>query len=113
MAEERPKGSGCFSLAVGVAFLFVLVASFWIDLRTISPIWFLRSWLAFSAVILVAWGARRIKEGRNDWTIGQSTLNFVVAVVGATVAIFTLVAQQPVAPARTPSASAGVATSVK
>ena len=100
MAEDRspPKGSGYFSLAVGAFFLLVLLASFGIDLRTISPTWFLRSWLGFAAVILVVWGARRIKEGRNDWTIGQSTLNFVVGVVGATVAIFTLVAQQPGAP---------------
>ncbi len=105
MAEEKPKGSGYFSLAVGVLFLLILIASFGIDLRMISPLWFLRSWLAFAAVILVVWGGRRIKEGRSDWTVGQSTLNFVVGVVGATVAIFALIAQQPAAPTAPPSAS--------
>jgi hypothetical protein len=90
VSDDKPKGSGYFSLAVGVVFALALGASFVIDLRTISPYWFFRSWLVFASVILIVWGARRVQDGRDDWTVGQSTLNFVVGVVGATVAIFAL-----------------------
>ena len=95
MSEQKPKGSGYFSLAVGIVFVAVFLASFFVDLRAVSPQWFLRGWLAFAAAIMVVWGVRRIYEGRDDWTVGQATLNFVVGVVGATVAIFAIVAQQP------------------
>lgn len=95
MSEPKPKGSGYFSLAVGIAFVAVLLASFFVDLRAVSPQWFLRCWLGFASSIMLVWGARRIRKGRDDWTVGQETLNFVVGVVGATVAIFAIVAQQP------------------
>ena len=104
MSEEKPKGSGYFSLFVGIVFALALIGSFVVDLRTISPYWFFRSWLVFASTILVIWGVRRIKSGRNDWTVGQSTLNFVVGVVGATVAIFALITQPP--PSASPSVPA-------
>lgn len=115
MSEARPKGSGYFSLGVGIFFLFVLLASLDVDLRTVSTEWLLRFWLVFAATILVVWGVRRIATGRDDWTVGQSTLNFVVGVVGATVAIFAIVVQQPQAgaPASTATPAAQPASPVK
>jgi hypothetical protein len=85
-----PKGSGYFAASIGLVFLVVLAVSFFEDLKNLPPDWLLRIWLLFAGVILVGWGANRIKNGRPSWVIGQETLNFVVAVVGATIAIFAL-----------------------
>ena len=111
MSEDKPKGSGYFSLAVGVLFIIILVASFLVDVRAIPAEWLLRCWLLFASGILLVWGSRRIKNGRNDWTVGQSTLNFVVGIVAATAAIFALVTQ-PALPTSQPSSpiSASIVT---
>lgn len=95
MSEPRPRGSGKFSFAAGLVFLAVFVASIVINLREICPYKLLQGWLLFAAAILLAWGWNRIKRGRDDNTIGQNTINFVVGVVGATIALFTLVAAVP------------------
>jgi len=90
-----PKGSGYFSAIVGIAFLVALVVSFFVDVKSISPIRFFQLWLAFAALILLIWGVNRVRTGDPNWTVGQNTINFVVAVFGATIAILTLVAQAP------------------
>jgi hypothetical protein len=96
MSDEKPKpiGSGFFSLAAGVAFLFLLVGSFCFDLRKVDPYVIFQYWLFFAAAILVIWGCVRIAKVHREplrWEVGQSTLNFVVGVIAATVAIFTFV----------------------
>ncbi len=60
-------------------------------LATLSPYVF-RTWLAFAALILVVWGAKRIQTGdRRNRRIGQGTLNFVVGIVAATATLLALV----------------------
>jgi hypothetical protein len=54
MSEGKPKRSGYFSLAVGVLFAIILVASFIIiDARAIPAEWLLRSGLLFASGILL------------------------------------------------------------
>ena len=104
--DLKPIGSGVFSFAVGIAFILLFICSFLFDLRKVDPHELFQSWLLFAAAILSIWGSVRIikvlkkrkmlKEEkliedfplRLRWEIGQSTLNFVVGVIAATVAIF-------------------------
>jgi hypothetical protein len=66
MSDEKPKpiGSGFFSLAAGVAFLFLLVGSFCFDLRKVDPYVIFQYWLFFAAAILIIWGCVRIANAR-------------------------------------------------
>ena len=92
MAEKKgPKGSGVFSAGAGVIFLVVFISSFKWDLTKIPPYLLFKAWLAIAAAILLAWGVRRILTGEKDWTIGQSTINLVIAIVGTTFAILAIV----------------------
>ena len=95
---SKPKGSGYFATAIGAVLAFTFVMSFIFNLKSISPYVLLQGWLLFAGVILLGWGINRVANSIDDWTVGQETINFVVAVVGATIAIFTLVAQTPDAP---------------
>jgi len=90
-----PRGSGIFATIFGVLFLVIAVVSLSprVDLRAVCPYTLLRIWLFFGAVTLLAWGINRITKGSPDYTVGQSTINFVVGFIGATIAILTLVVQ--------------------
>jgi hypothetical protein len=89
--SDKPVGSGWFSLAFGVLLIIGLVASFVVDLAAVNPNFYVRAWLTFAGCTLTAWGVSRIRTGRDgDYRIGQETINFVVAIVGATVAILEL-----------------------
>lgn len=96
--KPKPIGSGVFSLAGGVAFLFLLAGSLWFDLRKIDPYVVFQYWLLFAAAILIVWGCVRIAKVRKkqprNWEIGQSTLNFVVGVIAATAAFFAFLSQR-------------------
>lgn len=99
MSDEKtkPVGSGLFSLAVGIAFLFLLVGSFCSNLRKIDPYEIFQYWLFFASTILIIWGSVRIAKVHKEpprWEVGQSTLNFVVGIIAATAAIFALVVQR-------------------
>src|SRR5262245_24694174 len=91
--ERKPSGSGIFALLAGIAFLVAFVASFMTKLTDLNPYYFLQGWLGFAMLILFAWGANRvIKSWRvKPFEVGQDTFNFVVAIVGATLALFALV----------------------
>jgi hypothetical protein len=91
----NPRGSGIFATIFGVVFLVVAVASLSprVHLRAVCPYTLLKVWLFFGAVTLLAWGINRTAKGSADYTVGQSTINFVVGFIGATIAIFTLVVQ--------------------
>jgi hypothetical protein len=91
MPEKKPKGSGWFSAGAGVLFLVVFFCSFKWDLSKIPPYLLFRAWLVIAGAILFVWGIRRIKTGAKDWTIGQSTINLVIAMLGATFAILAIV----------------------
>jgi uncharacterized membrane protein YfcA len=96
--ESKPLGSGCFSLAAGIAFLLLFVGSYLFDLKKVNPYQILQCWLVFAAAILTIWGGVRVAKARKAqprrWEVGQSTLNFVVGVIAATAAIFTLVVER-------------------
>ena len=100
--KDGPKGSGWFAAAAGVVFVLVLVASFFYDLKRLSPYALLQAWLLFAGVVLLFWGAYRIRKGKNEMTVGQNTINFVVALIGATIAILTLLVQSPSPPQSQP-----------
>lgn len=86
----KPKGSGYFAAVCGLIFLCAFVGSFFVDVQQLTPERILRTWFAFVAAILIWWGARRVQTGSQDCTVGQDTINFVVSIVGATVAILAL-----------------------
>jgi len=90
---KEPKGSGYYSVAVGLLFLGGMVASFIIDFeKTTSTVslMLLRVWLTFVAATLLYWGSNRIKTGSSDWTIGQGTIGMVNGVFASTIAILAL-----------------------
>jgi hypothetical protein len=88
--SDKPKGSGYFSAAFGVLFFVAFLGSFFISMKDIPPDWILRAWLVFVAAILIGWGFNRIKRGRPDRTVGQNTINFVIGLVAATMALLSL-----------------------
>ena len=75
----------------GVVFLVASVCSFMWDLSKIPPYALFRAWLLIATAILLSWGINRISKGRDEWTIGQNTINFVIGIVGATIALLTIV----------------------
>ena len=91
MAKQKPKGSGWFAAGSGVVFLVAFICSFVWDLSKIPPYLLFKAWLLIATAILLGWGIRRIRTGRDDWTVGQNTINFVVAIIGATMAILAIV----------------------
>jgi hypothetical protein len=91
MAQPRPKGSGWFAVGSGVVFLVAFICSFKWDLSKIPPYALFKAWLLIATAILLSWGINRVVKGRDDWTIGQNTINFVVGIVGATIALLTIV----------------------
>jgi len=91
MAEKKPWGSGWFSAGTGVMFLVIFICSFNWDLSKIPPYLLFKAWLVIAAAILLAWGVRRILTGEKNWTVGQNTINLVIAIIGATFAILAIV----------------------
>ncbi len=91
MAEPKPKGSGWFAAGAGSVFLVAFICSFKWNLSKIPPYILFQAWLFVAAAILFRWGINRILKGRDSWTIGQPTINFVITIVGATIAILTIV----------------------
>jgi len=89
--SDKPVGSGWFALAFGLLLVITLVASFVVDLTAVNPTFYVRAWLTFASLTLLSWGVSRIRTGaRGDNRIGQETINFVVAIIAATVAILEL-----------------------
>ena len=95
MAEPKPTGSGWFAAGAGVIFLVAFICSFVWDLSKLPPYLLFKAWLLIAAAILLGWGIRRIQKGRDDRTVGQSTINFVVAILGTTIAILAIVVTAP------------------
>jgi hypothetical protein len=80
------------ALVAGLLFLAALVTSFFVKLTSLDAYMLLQVTKGFAALILVGWGLTRLITGnRQDYRVGQDTLNFVVAVVAATVALMALV----------------------
>jgi hypothetical protein len=51
----------------------------------------IRIWIAFVTAVLLIWGASRIVTGdKRDKHIGQDTINFVVSIAAATIALLGL-----------------------
>ena len=90
---SKPKGSGYFSAGFGFLFLIAFISSFFFDLTSLSPYLIFQIWLIFAAMILLIWGLIRVKTGENKWKIGQPTLNFIVGIVGVTIALLAIVKQ--------------------
>jgi hypothetical protein len=87
---SRPKGSGWFAAIFGAVFLTAFICSFIWDLSKISPQVLFKIWLLFAASVLLGWGINRIRKGSDGSAIGQSTINFVIAIIGATFAILAI-----------------------
>jgi hypothetical protein len=92
MSDPKPKGSGYFAVISGFLFFCAFVASLFVDdfVRRLTPEGVMRVWFVAVAVILVWWGVNRIRNGRPDPTIGQSTIQFVMGTVSLTVALLAL-----------------------
>ena len=90
MSDPKPKGSGYFAAFCGVFFMVAFVGSFFVSVDQLSPEWIMRVWFLFVAAILIFWGCNRVRTGRADLTVGQETINLVIALVGASVALLGL-----------------------
>ena len=86
MSEPKPKGSGYFAALCGVLFMLAFVGSFFVRIDQLSPDWIMRAWLLFVAAILIWWGSNRVRTGQSDPTVGQDTINLVIALVGTSAA---------------------------
>lgn len=95
MADQKPKGSGWFATGSGIVFFVTLLCSFVWDLSKIPPYVLFKAWLLIASIILLSWGINRVLKGRDDWTVGQPTINFVVGIIGATIAILAIVVSGP------------------
>jgi hypothetical protein len=95
--EGPPVGSGYFARYVGISFfiVWVIIGGVWywgIDFTKINPLYVLEAWLLACSVILVYWGQNRINHARNlSRSVGQDTINMVVAIVGVTFAIAAII----------------------
>jgi hypothetical protein len=90
---SKSKGSGYFAAASGVLFAAAFGASFVWDLQAIArnhPSLVLRLWLFIAGAILLGWGGQRVVNGDGSKGVGQDTLNFVVAIVGVSFALFAM-----------------------
>ena len=92
---SRPRGSGLFATTIGILFLVALGGSFFgFELNKIPPVDILRVWFAFIAVVLIGWGLNRVlKTDDKSLTVGQDTINFVIGIVAATLALLELVSR--------------------
>ena len=90
MSEPKPSGSGYFAAICGGLFVVAFIGSFFVSVDRLSPEWIVRAWLLFVAAVLSWWGVNRILTGKADRTVGQDTINLVIGVVGATVALLGL-----------------------
>lgn len=88
--RPNPKGSGYFSLFFSIIFLFAFIGSFVYDFTVLNSYLVFQTWLIFTATILFIWGFSRVKGVNNDWKIGQPTINFVVGMIGVTIALLRL-----------------------
>ena len=70
--------------------MFAVIGSFFVSVDQLSPEWIMRAWFLFVAVVLLWWGGNRLRTGADDPTVGQNTINFVIAIVGASVALLGL-----------------------
>lgn len=93
MATDKPKGSGYFAVISGSVLAGVFVASFFLDFSVLTGEMILRIWLASASIILIYWGIDRVCTGVPNRTVGQETINLVIAVAGVTVAIMGLLAR--------------------
>ncbi len=92
--SEKPTGSGYFAAICGGLFILAFIGSFIMKVDQLSPDWIIRAWLLFVAAILIWWGSNRVRTGRSDPTVGQDTINLVIALVGTTVALLGLLKRQ-------------------
>jgi hypothetical protein len=88
--QGKPRGSGYFAMGWGVVFFLLIIGSFFVRVDELSPDWIMRVWFLLVGVILILWGINRVKTGRDDRTIGQNTINLVIGIVGATIALLAL-----------------------
>ena len=88
----KPVGSGYFAAVCGCLFFVALVVSIVVDLAALNPYVLFQAWLIFAGSLLLVWGVVRVQTGRKgDRRVGQPTINFVVAIIGATFAILAIV----------------------
>lgn len=87
--KKRPRGSGYYTVAVGLIFISGGVASFSVDSDQFH-LWLMRAWILFVVFTLMFWGIDRIRNSREDMTIGQDTINMVNGVLVSTIALLAL-----------------------
>ena len=95
MRMPKPKGSGYFAAAFGALFAVTFIVSLSVKLYRLCPYYAFQGWLVFAAVTLIVWGGVRIVTGEASRRVGQDTINFVVGIVGVTIALLALVAAVP------------------
>ena len=92
--RNRPLGSGIFAMFMGLIFFTVYynlqLGIFKLTLHDIQPEFLLKIWLIFSFVVLGGWGFNRILNSDGRWIVGQDTIKLVLAFMGATIAIISL-----------------------
>jgi hypothetical protein len=87
---NKPRGSGIFAIIFGVLFFIALFCT--PQILKISPVFILKTWFGFVGAILLWWGVYRVWTTTSDsFAVGQDTINWVVAIFAATLALLDIV----------------------
>jgi uncharacterized membrane protein YidH (DUF202 family) len=91
--NNRPIGSGILVLIFGV--VFFLSGSFYLITEkpvTIEKDLLLKIFLIVIGLLLIIWAIERLKNNTGEWfKVGRNTIEFLIAVVSAIVAIMALI----------------------
>lgn len=90
-SNRNPKGAGLFAIIFGIVFLSLFICSFIWDLSSIPPYLLFKIWLIFAAIILIGWGVTRLIKLKSKWRISRPTIQFLISIIGITIAILTLI----------------------
>lgn len=87
----KSRGSGGFSILIGIGFISLMWKPCGIDLVQFDRSTVITIWYGFAALILLFWGIQRVlKPDAQSPFISQKTFNFVVTIVGVTLALISL-----------------------
>ncbi|MBW1296010.1 hypothetical protein [Aquimarina litoralis] len=91
--DNRPKGSGILVLIFGIVLLFT--GAYYSISNTPIPIdkdILLKVFLIVNGILLMIWAIERLYNSKGGWfRVGRDTIQFLIAVISAIIAIMALV----------------------
>ncbi|WP_298541415.1 hypothetical protein [uncultured Aquimarina sp.] len=91
--DNRPKGSGILVLIFGIVLLSI--GSYYLILSNPIPVdkdFLLKVFLIVNGILLIIWAIERLYNSKGGWfRVGRDTIQFLIAVISAIIAIMALV----------------------